>query len=100
MKEADVTRRVKKYLEGLRKAGEPCWWLKVTGGPYQQSGVPDLLVCCWGQWMALELKRGGGRLRKKQAWTIDCIRRAGGRAEVADSPEAAIELIEELRCPH
>ena len=98
MKEADVTRQVKVYLERLRAAGEPCWWLKVAGGPYQQSGVPDLLLCCWGQWMALELKRPGGRTRKKQEWTIGCIEKAGGRACVASSPEEAIELIEALRC--
>lgn len=98
MKEANVTKRVKAYLERLRTAGEPVYWLKVAGGPYQQSGALDFILCCWGQWMALELKRPGGRLRKKQAWTIRQIRKAGGRAEVADNPEEAIELLEGMRC--
>ena len=59
----------------LRSKG--AWVFNVHGSPYQQVGVPDLLVGYQGRFYALEVKRPGGRLSPAQAKVIDDIRAAG-----------------------
>lgn len=56
MSEATLTRQITTYLERLKRAGLPVWWLKVKGGPMQRAGVPDLLICIGGYMLAIELK--------------------------------------------
>lgn len=84
------------------------WVFKVVGHPYQESGVPDLLVCVGGRLFGLEVKLprpGEGReaaLRRasaEQMIHIDRIRRAGGVAGIVLCVDDAVSLIERgLRC--
>ena len=71
----------------LRSMG--AWVFNVHGSPYQQVGVPDLLVGYQGRFYALEVKRPGGRLSPAQAKVIGDIRAAGCIA-------ARVENIEEV----
>ena len=83
-KESILQRQI---INHLRSMG--AWVFNVHGSPYQQVGVPDLLVGYQGRFYALEVKRPGGRLSPAQAKVIDDIRAAGCIA-------ARVENIEEV----
>lgn len=66
---------------------------KVKGGPSQRRGVPDLIVCYRGRFMALEVKRPGGKPTPLQAETLGKINTAGGITAVVRSElEVAVML--------
>jgi len=91
--ESRVTRDIKAYLKS-----RGVWCFKVAGGPMQQRGVPDIICCVNGSFVALEVKRPGhSRLTDLQALTIERIREAGGVAEVVTSVAEAAAVIEEVR---
>jgi len=90
--ESKITKSIMAYL---KKRG--VWFFKVAGGPMQQRGVPDLVCCVDGLFVAMEVKRPGvGRLTDLQALTIERIRDAGGVAEVVTSVDEAAAVIEEV----
>ena len=60
----------------LKKQG--CWVLKTWSNGIQRSGVPDLLVCCNGYFLGIELKAENGRPTELQKWNIEKIKKAGG----------------------
>jgi hypothetical protein len=49
------------------------------------SGIPDLLICFYGLWVAIELKVPGKEPTRIQAHTIAKMRTAGAIAGVAHS---------------
>lgn len=51
------------------------------------SGIPDLIVCNKGRFMAFELKTQKGVVSRIQKVTIDRINKAGGFAKVVRSLE-------------
>lgn len=69
--------KVKKFLKE-----QGCWILKTWSNGVQRSGVPDLLVCCNGYFVGVELKAENGKPSELQLWNIDKIREAGGIAIV------------------
>lgn len=90
--ESKVTKAIMAYLKG-----RGIWCFKVAGGPMQQRGVPDIVCCVNGAFVALEVKRPElGRLTDLQTLTIERIREAGGVAEVVTSVEEAAVVIEEV----
>ena len=77
MKEKTFEKQVKAFLD---KQG--VWWLKTWSNGIQREGVPDLLVCCNGYFIGVELKNETGHPSALQLWNIDQIRKAGGIAIV------------------
>lgn len=73
MTEKQFENKVKSYLKDLG-----CWVLKTWSNGVQREGVPDLLVCCNGYFLAIELKAETGKPSDLQLWNIDKIRKAGG----------------------
>lgn len=68
--------KVKKFLKT-----KGCWSLKYWGGAsYTKSGIPDLLVCCNGQFLGVELKAPKGRPSDLQIYNLREIDRSGGYA--------------------
>ena len=65
--------QIKKFLDA-----EGCWFLKVWGGGFQKSGIPDLLICCNGYFVAVEVKGDRGRASELQRYHLDQIKKAGG----------------------
>ena len=59
-----------------------CWTLKTWSNGVQRSGVPDLLICCNGYFLGVELKATNGKPSDLQLWNIKKIREAGGIAIV------------------
>lgn len=65
-----------------------CWFVKYWSGNAQngrkftKDGIPDLLVCIQGSFMAIELKAENGKPTELQLWNIEQIKKAGGYAFV------------------
>ena len=45
---------------------------------FTKDGVPDLLVCCNGFFLGIELKAENGKPSELQLWNLEQIRKAGG----------------------
>ena len=76
--EKNFENRVKKFLKE-----QGCWFVKYWGGgQFTKAGVPDLLVCCNGHFLAVELKAPNGKPSPLQLHTIEEIEKSGGTALV------------------
>lgn len=69
-----------KVLPLLRRTFKGSWWHKVEAGAV--GGIPDIIGCINGKFVALELKTDVGRATELQMWTLENIRAAGGFAEI------------------
>ncbi len=76
MKEKTITNQILKYL----KSEPECFAFKEHGGIYGVSGIPDVICCYKGKFMAFEVKTPQGKLSKLQEITIKRINEAGGMA--------------------
>lgn len=66
--------KVKKYLEE-----QGCWFVKYwAGAAYTKVGIPDLLVCCNGYFLGVEIKASNGVASELQKHNIKKIQEAGG----------------------
>lgn len=94
MREKDFEKKVKAFL---KEGG--CWVLKTWSNGVQRQGIPDLLVCCNGHFVGVELKAEKGRSSDLQLWNIEEIRKAGGIAIVLypDQFDQFKEMICELQ---
>lgn len=61
---------------------ENVWFLKVWGNGIQRSGIPDLLICCNGQFIGCELKCESGKATELQMYELKQIQRSGGYAMI------------------
>jgi hypothetical protein len=88
--ERRLVNSIRAYLEG-----KDAWVFKVHGGdnPFQESGVPDLLVCWRGRFIGLEVKQPGKKPTPRQEHVLREVRRAGGVVEVVSSVEQVEKLL-------
>ena len=79
---------VKKILERLRSRGG--FWVKLHGSPFITAGLPDIIGCYRGQFVAFEVKRDEHeKATTLQLFYLERISRAGGTARLIHSTEAA-----------
>lgn len=87
--EKQFENKVKSWLEeqGIYAAGkeehkktipEIGWFIKVWGGGFQKSGIPDLLICVNGFFISCELKAPTGRASDLQKKNTSAINKSGG----------------------
>ena len=71
---------VKKWVKDkfLARYSGHIWALTTHQGPYGQKGVPDLLFCIYGLFVALEIKTEQGELTALQTASLRKIELAGG----------------------
>lgn len=62
------------------------------------SGIPDLIMCVCGTFVAIELKFGENNATPLQRFMIDNINKAGGFATVCRSVAEVRQLLKELTC--
>lgn len=86
--------KISRWLKGQRGI----WFLKVFGSGVQTGGVPDLLLCKNGKFIAVELKRpdGKGTVHPRQNAQLQRIRNAGGVGVVIDDFDDFVKLVEAL----
>lgn len=89
--ESDLQAKCLRWVKSLSEV----WVLKVVGSATQASGVPDIIMCINGYFVAIELKRpdGKGTVSDIQKAQIQRIKRAKGVAEVVDSFDRFKEIV-------
>ena len=93
MKEKSIENKIKQYL----KTVEDLYFFKEHGGLYGTAGVPDLICCYKGRFIALEVKAPDGKPTALQDATIRRITGAGGIARIVRSLEEVKDIITELK---
>jgi len=88
-RESIIQQQIMTHLRGMG-----AWVFKVHGSPYQQVGVPDLLVGYKGRFYAMEVKQPGGVMSPVQTKTIEAIRASGSVAGRVESVEEAVALLD------
>ena len=63
---------------------------------YGVAGIPDIIACIGGRFVAFEVKNAAGRVSKLQEITIGKIRAAGGSAYVVRSVADVAGVLNEL----
>lgn len=93
MREKSYENKIKKFIESVGG-----WWVKFHGNAFTRDGVPDLLCCVNGKFLAIEVKGDGGEPSELQLHEIEEIKKAGGVALVSypDDFEELKELIRGL----
>ena len=92
MIEQDVVNLIKKYLQTIPNL----FFWKEHGGQYGTAGIPDLIICYKGRFIALEVKRPGGKPTLLQKITLNKIEKAKGIAKIVTSVEQVKEIIENI----
>lgn len=67
--------KIKKFLDENN-----CWYVKFFANAYTKKGIPDLLCCVNGFFLAIEVKAENGKATDLQKLNIDKIRSCGGKA--------------------
>jgi Holliday junction resolvase len=86
-------KRVKTKVESVLKSEGAYYFFPATHG-YGRSGVPDIIACVNGRFLAIECKAGGNKPTALQVREIENIRSAGGVAVVVN--EANWDMVPEL----
>ena len=89
------TRLVTQIIKTLREYGG--FWIKIHGSPYQTAGIPDIVGCYNGRFIALEVKRPGYEktTNSRQELIMERIRKAGGISAVVTNKFEALKRVEE-----
>jgi Holliday junction resolvase len=75
--------KVKKKVVDILKEAGAYYFFPATGG-YGRAGVPDI-ICCWrGMFVAIECKAGSNTTTALQERELENIRQAGGAAFVVN----------------
>ena len=80
-RENSIQSDILELLRGDKKKGIKGiggWWLNFHGGdPFMPRGIPDIIGCYWGMFVALEVKRPGEEPRKLQEKIMRVMEKAG-----------------------
>lgn len=92
--EKQFENKIKKYL-----AEQGTWYVKYFANGFTKSGIPDILACCNGHFLAIEVKAENGKPSELQLHHIEKIKQAGGHAVIVKPSqfEELKELIKELK---
>lgn len=76
--EKNFENKIKTYLKN-----NGCWYVKYFANRMTKSGVPDILACVNGYFLAIEVKADKGKPSELQLWNREKIREAGGISLIA-----------------
>lgn len=84
-----------KIINWIKQTYPDAYLFKAIGGPYgNRNGTPDIIACIEGSFVAIEVKRPGGKATPLQLSAIDKIKQAGGKAGVAVTVDDAKRIVE------
>mgnify|MGYP000852614071 FL=1 len=95
MAEKEITSAIMRYLKSVPRCF--CW--KEHGGMYGTAGLPDIICCIKGRFVAFEVKTPSGRLTKLQEATMRKIRDAKGEVFKVTSVEDVKVILDALEVP-
>ncbi len=81
-------------MDGLRKKYPGAYLRKIHGNAFQHAGIPDIIGCVCGYFIALEVKTDEGRLSLIQELEGKEIIASKGIHGVVTDLEEAVEVIE------
>ena len=92
MLERDIVAAILRHL----KTVPDCFAWKTHGGPYGTAGIPDIIACIGGRFVAFEVKTQCGKLTKLQEITLQRIKEAKGNAFTVTSVDEVKKILENL----
>ena len=95
MLEKDIVAAILRYL----KTVPMCFAWKEHGGMYGTAGIPDIICCYRGRFVAFEVKTPSGKLTKLQENMIQKIKAAQGEAYKVTSVEEVRKILKTLEVP-
>lgn len=95
MAEKEITSAIMRYLKSVPECF--CW--KEHGGVYGTAGLPDIICCLKGRFVAFEVKTASGRLTKLQEAAMRKIKAAKGEAFKVTSVEDVKVILDALEVP-
>lgn len=87
---ATPEKMVKKKVEAILKDAGVYYFFPATHG-FGRSGVPDIIACVGGKFLAIECKAGNNKPTLLQVRELERVRAAGGVAVVVN--EENLELL-------
>ena len=84
--EKSFENKIKKYLEE-----QGSYFVKYFANRNTKSGIPDILACCGGNFLAIEVKSSTGTPKPLQVYNVKKINNSGGYAVVV-APKSFDEL--------
>lgn len=93
--ERDLQAHVIAQLRVLKKQGWELHWFKAH--EKLQSGISDLIICCNGWFVAVELKVGKNKPTMLQTLFLGDIESAGGYSKVVHCWESLYALLCDIR---
>jgi len=73
-----------------------CKAYNMHGSRWQGAGRPDIIACYRGRFLAIEVKRPGGKITKLQEYELLTWEYAGAVTAVVTSVEGVREIIKKL----
>ena len=92
MLEKDITNQIMRYL----KTVPDCFCWKQHGGQYGTAGLPDIICCINGRFVAFEVKTPSGKLTMLQESMLKKINAAKGNAYKVTSLQEVKEILKNL----
>ena len=93
MLEKDITAAILRYLKTI----PDCFCWKEHGGMYGTAGIPDIICCLDGLFVAFEVKTPSGKLTKLQESMLTKIRKSKGYAFKVTSVQEVKDIIQNLK---
>lgn len=94
--EKNFENKIKKFLKD-----RGCWYVKYFANRNTRAGVPDILACVNGHFVAIEVKAENGKPTELQKWNVEQIKKSGGIALIlypADWERFAALINEVMKC--
>lgn len=95
MAEKQIVAAIMRHL----KTVPDCFCFKEHGGMYGTAGLPDIICCIKGRFVAFEVKAASGRLTKLQEATMRKIKAAKGEAFKVTSVGDVKVILDALEVP-
>jgi Holliday junction resolvase len=92
MKEKDIVAAILRLL----KKTPGCFAWKEHGSMYSTAGIPDIIACVGGRFVAFEVKVPGNKMTKLQEITIQKIKDAKGQAFMVTSAAEVAAILKEM----
>jgi hypothetical protein len=93
--EGAVKAAIVKELVMRRDRGDQIYWFFPVASRLGRAGVPDLIVCYEGRFVAIEVKAAKGKPTALQLKAIDAINVAGGTAVIIKPTENGVSIAEQ-----
>jgi Holliday junction resolvase len=94
--EKNFENKIKKFLKD-----RGCWYVKYFANRNTRAGIPDILACVNGRFVAIEVKAENGKPTELQKWNVEQIKSSGGIAMILypqDWERFAAMIDEVLKC--